>query len=341
MLNFIYVPVYAASLTVISDTMSREKASQASDHSIKFRVATAVNGPTKTITITFPTGFTIGSVDNTDIDLSHGASTGYETEETLGASAASGVWGAVFAGLVLTLTPPTDAGATEITANDYVIVEIGQNATGGAGNAQISNPSAATYVISIAGVFGDTGSFAVAIIADDQVVVSTTIQPYITFTLTTNSVTLKRTGGTLDPDYSNTGFNTGTANTLAANTNGVSGYTISYNGATLTSGANTIAAMAAKAASSTNTEQFGINLKLNTTPATGTEPTGSGTGAPTSDYATQNQYKFVAGAATALASASAPTLSNTYTVTYIVNVTQVTKPGAYSTTITYICTGNF
>jgi hypothetical protein len=345
LLNFLYLPVYAASLTAVSDTMTSNKLNTVSNHTIKFTTPTGVDAPTDTITITLPSGFTVGTVDYTDIDLSWGASTGYETEETLAATAASATWGAAFGGLVLTLTPPTNATTGEITATSKVIVEIGTNATAGVGGDQrLQNPnSLGTKVIYIAGNFGDTGSFATSIITDDQVVVSTTIDPYVAFVLTTNTVSLTKSGGG-NPDYNSTGYSQGTANTLAANTNAVSGYTISYNGDTLKGGpgnAYTIDAMATKAVSATNTEQFGINLKLNTTPSTGTEPSGSGTGTPAADYATQNQYRYIANTATTLASATAATLSNTYTVTYIANVSQVTEAATYTTTITYICTGNF
>ena len=169
-------------------------------------------------------------------------------------------------------------------------------------------------------------------------VVSTTIDPTLTFTITTNTVTLTKTGGG-NPDSSNTGYNEGAANTLAASTNGDGGYTITYNGATLT-GANTIDAMATKAASSTGTEQFGINLKDNATPNTGADPSG-GTGAPAADYNTADQFRYITGTTTDLASASAPSDTTTFTVTYIVNVAGTTEAEVYSTTITYICTGNF
>jgi hypothetical protein len=327
----------AADLTALSDTMSSQKDSAVSNHTIKFSTPTGAGDVTDTIVITFPTGFTIGSVDYTDIDLSHGASTGYETEETLAAAADGTSWGASFAGRVLTLTHPTNAANGDISSNDKIVVEIGLNASGG--NAQITNPTAGTYLISIAGLFGDTGSIAVAVITDDQVVVSMTVDPYISFTLSQNSVTLTKSGGG-NPDYQNTGFNNGTANTLAASTNGVSGYTITYSGATLTGGGHTIDAMASKTTSSTGTEQFGLNLKNNATPDTGAEPSG-GSGSPASDYNTADQFRYIANTTTSLASASAPTTSTTYTASYIVNVSQTTESGAYSTTITYSATGNF
>ncbi|QQR77533.1 MAG: hypothetical protein IPJ67_00025 [Candidatus Moraniibacteriota bacterium] len=147
-------------------------------------------------------------------------------------------------------------------------------------------------------------------------------------------------GGVLNPDSSNTGFNNGTANTLAAATNATSGYTITYYGATLTSGANTIDAMGTKTTSSTGTEQFGYQPQRQRNPNTGAEPSG-GTGAPASDYNTADEYRFIADTTTNLATANAATASTTFTVSYIVNVAATTQAGAYSTTITYICTGTF
>jgi hypothetical protein len=327
----------AANLTALSDTLSTEKASTASNHTIRFTTPTGAGDVGDTITIVFPAGFTIGSVDYTDIDLSHGASTGYETEETLAATADGTSWGASFASQTLTLTHPTNASNGDITSNDKVIVEIGLNASGG--NAQITNPTAGTHVLVIDGTFGDDGQIAVAIITDDQVVVSVTVDPYINLTLTQNTVSLTKSGGG-NPDYQNTGFNNSTANTLAVNTNAASGYTLTYNGATLTSGGNSIDAMATKGASSTGTEQFGLNLRDNATPNTGTNPSG-GSGSPASDYNTVDEFRFVANTTTTLASASAATTTTTYTVSYIVNVGQTTESGNYSTTITYIATGNF
>lgn len=329
---------HAGALTALSDTMSRLDDAVASNHEIKFRVATAVNGSSDTITITFPAGFTIGSTDYTDIDLDHSVDTGYGTSETLAATPAAGVWGAAFSSQVLTLTAPTDAGGSEIAANEYVRVRIGLNASGG--DQQITNPSNGTYTIDIGGTFGDSGKIAVAILTNDQVVVSTTVDPYLTFTLSQNTVSLTRSGGASNPDYNNTGFNNGTANTLAANTNGASGYTISYYGDTLKYSTHSIDAMASAGASSTGTEQFGLNLKDNTTPNTGANPSG-GSGAPATDYNTADQYRFIANTTTTLASASAPSVTTTFTVSYIVNVSQTTEAGNYSTTLTYICTGNF
>jgi len=340
----------AAALTTLSDTMSNLNDGETSNHDIRFRTPTGMSS--STMKIYFNTaGFDDGSVDYTDIDLQYGSSQSEVngscssncTKATLAAAAGAGAWGAAFATNDLTFSYPT-SGGTAIAANDYVRVLIGTNATYGAtGDQQMTNPgTTGTKVITleVAGTT-DTGKIAVVIITDDQVVVSTTIDPYLTFTLTDNAVALV-TSADGNPSYTATGYNKNDTNTLALSTNGTSGYTVTYTGETLTSGGNTITAIGGTpAASTTNTEQFGINLKNNATPDVGADPSG-GSGAPASDYNTADSYAFEAGTTPInLASASAASTTTTFTVSYIVNVGQTTESGAYNTTITYIATGNF
>lgn len=164
----------AAALTSRSLIMTRQQPSVASNSVLRFTTPTGVEASTDTITITFQTDFDLSSVAFGDIDLSHGASTGFETSETLAATPAAGVWGAAVSGQVLTLTAPSDAAAGEITAGDRVVVLIGTNATGGTN--QITNPSSVgSYTVSVAGTFGDTGTYDVAIISSDVISVSATV----------------------------------------------------------------------------------------------------------------------------------------------------------------------
>lgn len=135
---------------------------------------------------------------------------------------------------------------------------------------------------------------------------------------------------------------------MAASTNAQYGYVITVNGNTLQSGANNIAAMAAAAASTKGTAQFGMNLKANTTPTIGTEisPVSDGTnlkGRATTGYDTVNSYKFTSGqtVADSAQGGAGPTNGQTYTVSYIVNVPGNQLPGTYTTTLTYICTPTF
>ncbi len=163
-----------------------------------------------------------------------------------------------------------------------------------------------------------------------QITVTASVDETLTFTLSAATVAL----GTLTTSTTGSGIST-----MAAATNAASGYAITVNGTTLTSGANTITALASQTASSQGTSQFGINLKDNATPNVGTEVSGSGTGTASANYGTADQYRFVTG--DTVASASVPTNSNTYTVSYVANIAGSTKPGSYSTTLTYIATATF
>src|SRR6266404_1901788 len=96
-----------------------------------------------------------------------------------------------------------------------------------------------------------------------------------------------------------------TKSQMAASTNAQSGYSITVNGPTLTSGSNTILAMHTNAggdAGVRGTSQFGINLKANTTttstPAVGIEvaPATNGTnykGQADTGYNSVDQFRFV------------------------------------------------
>ncbi len=174
----------------------------------------------------------------------------------------------------------------------------------------------------------DTGTVAAS--TAGQITVTASVDETLTFTLSSATAAL----GTL------TTSTTGSAtSTMSAATNANSGYAITVNGTTLTSGANTITALASQTASSQGSSQFGINLKSNATPSIGSEVSGSGSGTATSNYGTADQFRFVTG--DTVASASGPTNSNTYTVSYIANISGSTKPGSYSTALTYIATATF
>ena len=144
---------------------------------------------------------------------------------------------------------------------------------------------------------------------------------------------------------------------MAASTNAGSGYVITVNGPTLTSGGNTIPAIttAGGSASVKGTGQFGMNLKLNTIAAApGFATLGSAEVAPSSngtdlrgqaigDYDTADTFKFVSGEAVADSAfnTAGPTNAQIYTASYIVNVAGNQLAGTYTTTLTYICTPTF
>jgi hypothetical protein len=143
-----------------------------------------------------------------------------------------------------------------------------------------------------------------------------------------------------------------TTSQMAASTNAGSGYAITVNGPTLTSGSNTITAMGAAALGVHGLSQFGLNLKANTTttsnPAVGTEvaPAANGTnykGQATSGYNTVDNFKFATGntVADSANGGAGGTDAQIFTISYIVNVPGSQPAGTYTTTLTYICTPTY
>jgi hypothetical protein len=122
-------------------------------------------------------------------------------------------------------------------------------------------------------------------------------------------------------------------------TNDPAGYVVSALGNTMTSGNNTVAALANPSASFPGTGQFGINLRANLIPAVGQDPIGTGTAAPAANYDQPNRFVFNSG--DAIASSPLNTNYNRMTVSYLVNVPDKQPPGVYATTITYVATVEF
>jgi hypothetical protein len=150
--------------------------------------------------------------------------------------------------------------------------------------------------------------------------------------------------GTFSPLSTSTG-----TSVMQASTNASSGYIITINGTTMTSGANTIPAMGTQSANSsgcavsctstTGTSQFGTNVRDNTTPNVGTNVSGAGTATGSGGYNTIDAFRFFTG--DTVASVGGPSKANTFTNSYIVNVGGDQAAGQYTATMTYICTATF
>jgi hypothetical protein len=122
-----------------------------------------------------------------------------------------------------------------------------------------------------------------------------------------------------------------------------SSYTVYTRGGLPTQeGGATIPGMSVAAAPTVGTEQFGINLVANTTPAALSGPSKDplqvadntygvstfGFGTASAGYNTANQYKYVDGDAVAGSTKSSGV--TTYTISYVVNVATVTRAGTYT-----------
>lgn len=214
----------------------------------------------------------------------------------------------------------------------------------------VTNPSATnTAYYARVTLYSDTGwstavdTGTVAASTATAINLSASVDETLTFCSGTSGITTSSctgaTGsavnfGTLSPSSTASGFSQ-----LGIGTNGGGGFTITVNGATLTSGGNTITALATQTASSIGTEQFGLNLRDNSTPNVGTDPDGSGTSSPTATYNTVDQFRFVTG--DTIASKNSSEQFRRFHASYMVNIDTATEAGNYTAVMTYIATATF
>jgi hypothetical protein len=162
----------------------------------------------------------------------------------------------------------------------------------------------------------------------------TTMAPTLTFSISDNTIGF----GTLSASAARyaTGDGAGStteveAHNLQASTNATSGYIITVDGNTLTSGSFTINAIGCtNTASSPGTEQFGLRMTVTSGTGTVTAPyNGTGFAFCTTEFPDQ------------VASGSGDGVTTTYSVRYLANIASLTEAGSYSATLTYVATGTF
>ncbi|MFA6042153.1 MAG: hypothetical protein WCV85_05800 [Patescibacteria group bacterium] len=325
-------PVGAAALTGMKDTMSRLEKSVAGTHAFSFTTATNLTA-TQTITIAFDTAADSFTLDGTIASTDFSAASGLTIVANIGACA----------GATDEVYPSVDASAP---GESYTLtVCTGDTVPAGAiaftiDNNEITNPSsAAVYKIDIT-TTSDSGSFAVAILDDDTVNVTATVDPSVTFSISDVAIGF----GVLDATQECWANGTPpaacdttpeAAHTFQLGTNATDGVALTYTGATLTSGGDTIsvATIAGDADGTPGSEQFAIGFDDNAA---------TFTFADTAAYdESANNFKFVAGTTTAILSIAGPTAAATIDAHYIANISAATEAGSYSTAITYIATGTF
>ncbi len=144
--------VSALGLVNSSDTLAREKVSEASHHRITFQTPSGIN-PAETVIFTFPSGFSgVNAITSSDVQIQQNATVFASTN-----------WSLVSTASTLTFTFNT-----AINPNDVLVFDIGTETPGGVN--EITNPSLqGEYIIDIQGSFGDTGLISVPILRDDQV----------------------------------------------------------------------------------------------------------------------------------------------------------------------------
>jgi len=320
-------PAQAAQLTARKVTLGTSAISTSNTHTFNYTVATTAN---------------IGSVKFEYCNAASGACvtpTGLTTTSaTMGAQSGSGCVG--FTMVNTTNGAPyitrTAASCTATTAVSYAL-------------GAITNPSTTnttfyvriTSYTSTTATTGATDTGTVATSTANQITVTADVDETLTFCVYTGA-NCAASGSSVTLGSLNSSALTGGISKMDAGTNATSGYAIQYTGPTLTSGANTIPAQGASAGGSTpGTSQFGINATGANTGVAGSAAPSGGSGTAATNYNVVNQYAFVASTLTTIASHTGPTNSTTFTVSYIANIGTAQAAGAYTSTITYICTATF
>jgi hypothetical protein len=126
---------------------------------------------------------------------------------------------------------------------------------------------------------------------------------------------------------------------LLVATNAPNGYVMQVYGTTMTSGNDVISAITNGAGSQAGHAQFGLNLRANSVPPIGADPTGPGTGQAAGNYNNPNHYQFVSN--DVIASSLEADNFRRYTVSYLVNTPSSQSPGVYASTLTYVAAGSF
>lgn len=310
---------FAAAITARSVTIGSSVASASTTYSFAFTVpsTTAVKSvaflacTTASGTCTTPSGFSITGSSLSSQPTGLGSATGWSANTATAGS--------------LRITHATNSTAPSGSQTVSFSSVTNPSATNATYFFRITTYSDSAWTTSI-----DTGTVATSTAGQAQV--TATVDETLTFTMAASSVPL----GTLSSSVTASG-----TSTMTASTNAASGYAITVNGTTLQSGASSIAAITTAGGGNSvlNTSQFGINLMANATPSVGTNVSGTGTGAAATNYNTADKFRFVTGET--VASATAPTNSNTYTVSYIANIAGSTPAGSYSTLLTYVATSNY
>ena len=216
--------------------------------------------------------------------------------------------------------------------------------------AGVVNPSAADTYFGRLETFASTdatganrdGSGLAYAILPNGVSVTSVVPPYLLFCVA-NTIQAENCstaqGNYIDfGDFSTSKTSTGSTQFVVA-TNADFGFTVAVQGTTLTSGINTITALSNPDAARSGVQQFGLNLRSNSTPAIGQEPQGLLLSSTIrSNYNQPNRYTFNDG--DVLVQATNPDIAK-FTVSYIANIAPGQAPGIYVSTLTYLANASF
>ncbi len=337
----------AASFSSMSDTMSSQATSATADHTIAWTLAT---GKTTAVNAVIAIDFVVadivpsGTWQTSDFAFTDNvrsaaapAAVGTGAATCSGSSASNYIVNVDATNATFTITTCT-GWTTSATATPTTFVIKG--ATGGTGTLTNKATDVNSSLVTITNSVNDTDSGTIAIVVEsnDVVTITATVNPTLTFAnddaaigfgaLSSSAATYANAAAT------GSGSDT-TANTLTIGTNASGGYALTYTGANLTSGLNTI-----PTANGTTT----ISGDANGSPGTaewGMSGVVTGSGSMASGYENgSSNWKFVPSATTTLASHTGPA-SDSIAMHYLANIAATTPAGSYTTSLTYIATGTF
>jgi hypothetical protein len=338
LLVFIYTPAFAA-LSSISDTMTMQKISVASSHTITFTASGNIPA-NQTITIDFGEDSSYFTVAGTatvigDLSVTNGAARtivgvdGLCTSHTGTGDIAASVNDTT--GVLTLLTCGSYSATTAIITINY--------GTAAGGTDRVTNPATkGTYVVPIAlsGGLTDTGKFAVSIpeaSGDDQIPVNATVNPTITFTVVNTAFALG--------DLSSSSISTSGLNDISVGTNASGGYSVKVQDVGGTGAANpglydtaasTLVA-SATATLSTNNEGYGGQCEVHA---------GSGTCGFALTSAGESVTGFLDNSWATFASyGSKPSATDVFHIRVKASISTATTAGYYQDTLTLVATGNF
>ena len=184
----------------------------------------------------------------------------------------------------------------------------------------------------------DSGGMAYSL--SSKISLSTEVEPYL---LMCSAVTIQSTdcatasGTKLDFGTFSSDTSSSLNSQIVAASNSPTGIAISVLGSSLTSGNSTIDRLTSPTINREGRSQFGLNLRDNSDPNIGSDPTGTIT--PSASYNLPNRYMFTSGSV--IASSSTFTDLSKLTISYVVNVDEDQEPGIYTSTLTYIGLATF
>lgn len=336
----IYLPIFlvdAATLTLVKDTLNRLKAGETSGitHKVILTTVGAVTGGSgaNKIIITAPDAddstWCATAGDGTASSCTDESST--DLPGTLTVACLEGSGGSSYD--VITVS-----GVDDLSATTKYCVDINDT-----GTVSLGTPSAGSHTMTIATNNGssdvDTGDVMIQIIADDVVVTTATVVASLTFTVDDNDIFF----GTLGTGAAKWADNTAdgsdssaVGHTMTVGTNSTAGYSVTYNGTALTSGSDKIpdsgnTTISGSANGTPNSEEFAIGVTVD----------GDATIASGYEQGSSN-FKFVESTTTTLVSETVQSDTETISVYYIANIASDTEAHTdYTSSITYIATGNF